>query len=194
VTSSQGDYAAAKALHEESLSLCRDMGNKLGIAIALLNLGFEAYLQEKYVTARVLCEESLVLSKEMDEKQVMAYALLGLGLLELVENKPEARGHILHSLRLRLETNEKLFQTSSLIGTAGLVLQEDNPQFAAQLLGSIESALKVLGVVMEPEMNPLYEVTLAQVKDALGEAEFQSAWEEGSQWSLEEAVKRALEN
>jgi hypothetical protein len=45
---------------------------------------------------------------------------------------------------------------------------------------------------MEFEMKPLYEQTLAKVKEAMGETAFQSAWEEGSQWSLEEAVKRVL--
>jgi len=39
-----------------------------------------------------------------------------------------------------------------------------------------------------------YEGTLAKVKEALGDGAFQSAWEEGSQWSLEEAVKKVLED
>lgn len=34
--------------------------------------------------------------------------------------------------------------------------------------------------------------TNAAAKESLGESAFQSAWEEGSQWSLEEAVKKAL--
>ena len=81
---------------------------------------------------------------------------------------------------------------------AGLVLQEGNPQFAAQLLSAVESALKGLNAPMEPEMKPLHEQTLAKVREALatehseGRAAFQSAWEEGSQWSLEEAVNKVL--
>jgi len=192
VASSQSDYAAAQALHEESLRLCREMGFKLGSAIALVDVGYEAYLQGDYIKARASYEECLALCKAMDEKQVMAYALLGLGLLDLTVNKPEAREHILHSLRLRWDTGERLQQTSSLIGAAGLVLEEGNPQFAAELLGAVESALKGLGAVMEPEMNPFHEQTLAKVKQVLGESAFQSAWEEGAAWSLEEAVKRAL--
>ncbi len=38
----QGDYAAAQALHEESLSLRREMGDKQGIATSFLNLGMGA--------------------------------------------------------------------------------------------------------------------------------------------------------
>jgi len=37
-----------------------------------------------------------------------------------------------------------------------------------------------------------YEGMLAKVKEALGEEGFQSAWEEGAKWSLDEAVKKVL--
>ncbi|MBK9604417.1 MAG: tetratricopeptide repeat protein [Anaerolineales bacterium] len=192
VVSSQSDYAAAQALHEESLRLCREMGFKLGSAIALVDVGYEAYLQGDYIKARLSYEECLALCKEMDEKQVMAYALFGLGLLDLTVNKPEAREHILHSLRLRWDTGERLQQTSSLIGAAGLVLEEGNPQFAAELLGAVESVLKGLGAVMEPELKPFHTRTLEAARGQLGKVAFQSAWEEGGQWSLEEAVKKVL--
>jgi tetratricopeptide (TPR) repeat protein len=192
VAMSQGDYAAGQALYEESLSLGRDMGHKWGIVYALTNLGNAAYLQEEYVTARALYEECLALCTEMDEKQAKAYALLGLGLVDLAVNKPEAREHILHSLRLRRETGEQLYQTSSLIGVAGLALHEGNATFAAQMLGAVESALKALNAVMEEELNIFHARTLAAIREQLGEAAFQSAWEEGANWSLEEAVKRTL--
>jgi len=71
-------------------------------------------------------------------------------------------------------------------------LQEGHPQFAAQLLGAVESALKGLNAVVEPEVKFFYEGTLAKLKEALGREEFQSAWEEGSKWTLEEAVKKVL--
>lgn len=192
VAHAQGDYTTARKLYEESLALDREMGEKWGIAIGLLDLGSVSYLQGDYAAARAAFEESLGMCKEIDEKTKMAGALLGLGLVDLAENKPEARENILHSLRLRVETGEQVFQTSSLIGMAGLVLQEGNPQFAAKLLGAVASALKGLNAVVEPEVKSFHEGTLAKVKEELGEEGFQSAWEEGAKWSLEEAVKRAL--
>jgi tetratricopeptide (TPR) repeat protein len=194
VATAQGDYAAGQALYEESLSLCRDMGYKWGIVFALTNLGSEAYVQGEYATARALYEECLALCTEMDEKQAKAYALLGLGLIDLAVNNPEAREHILHSLRLRWETGEQLYQTSSLVGVAGLALYEGDATFAAQLLGAVESALKALNAVMEDELIPFHTQTLVATREQLGEAAFQSAWEEGAKWSLEKAVKRALDD
>jgi hypothetical protein len=62
----------------------------------------------------------------------------------------------------------------------------------AHLLGAVESAFKALNAVVEVDMKFLYEQTLAQVKEALGDVAFQSACEEGARWSLEEAVKKVL--
>ena len=193
VAHSQGDYAAAQALYEESLSQFREMGDKAGIAISLSNLGNVAYLQGDYTTARASQEECLALCKEMGDKSMMAYALLGLGLVDLAEEKPDAREHILHSLRLRQETGEQLYQTSSLVGVAGLALHEGDATQAAGWLGAVESSLKALDAPMEPELIPFHAQTLAAVQAKLGAAAFQSAWEEGAGWSLEEAVKKALD-
>jgi len=96
--------------------------------------------------------------------------------------------------RLRVETGEQLTQTSSLIGAAGLVLQEGNPLFAAQLLGAVESALKTRNAAVAEEVIHFHAQTLAKVKEALGDEAFQSSWEEGSHWSLEDAVKKVLDD
>ena len=188
----QGDYAAARVQQEESLALRRGMGDKWGIAISLGILGNVALAQGDHAAARVLYEESLILCKERDEKSLLAFALLGLGMVDLAEGKPTARENILASLRLRQEAGEQLYQISSLIGVAGLILQKGDAGFAARLLGAVDSTLKALHAVVEDVMNPFHEPTLAKVKEALGEAAFRSAWEEGSQWSLKEAVKKAL--
>ena len=189
----QGDYSAAQALYDESLTLGREMGDKWGTAMSLYNLGNVAFAQGDYSAARVLQAECLTLAREIGDKSNMAYALFVLGLADLAEHKPEAREHILHSLHLRQEMGRQLQQTSSLIGVAGLVLDEGKPHFAAQLLGAVESALKTLNAVAEPDVKFFHEQTLAAAREQLGEAAFQSAWEEGSQWSPEEAVRKALE-
>ena len=193
VAYTQGDYLTARALQDESLSLRREIGDKWGIAVSLNNLGLLVICaQSDYAAARAFFEESLALCKDMAEKSQMAFALLGLGLVDAAEGKPEARQNILQSLRLRQEQGERLTQTSSLIGIAVLVLRDGNPQFTAQLLGAVKSILREFGAVVEPEVRPIYTQTLAAVRERLDEAAFQSAWEEGSKWSLEEAVNKAL--
>jgi len=189
----QGDSSTGRASFQESLVLFSEMGDKWGIAMLLINLGTVALAQGDYAASRASYEKGLILCKEMDEKTLVAYALLGLGLVDIAEHKPGARENILQSLHIRLEMGEQLPQVSNLIGFAGLVFQEGKPQFAAGLLGAVESALKGLNALAEVDVKFFYENMLVKVKDALGDAAFQSALEEGSQWSLEEAVKKVLE-
>jgi adenylate cyclase len=194
VAMSQGGYATAWALFEESLNLSREIGDKLGVTISLDNMGNVSLAQGDNAVARALLEECLALCEEMDEKSIMAYVVLGLGLVGLSENRPEAREHILYSLRLRQETGEQVSQTSSLVGMAGLALHEGNATRAAQWLGAVDSALKALNAVVESVLIHFHAQTLAAVKEQLGAAAFQSAWEEGAGWTLEEAVKKVLDD
>ncbi|MGE5264712.1 MAG: tetratricopeptide repeat protein [Acidobacteriota bacterium] len=190
----QGDYAAARARYEESLALYREMGEQHGIMVLLHNLGYLSFYQGDHRAARARFEEILTPTKEMDDKTGVGFVLLGLGLAELAENNPKAREHILHSLRLRQETGEQVQQTSSLIGAAGLALREGNATRAAKLLSAVESALKALNAAVAEELVHFHLQTLAAVRVQLGEAVFQAAWDEGAQWSLEEAVKRELKD
>ena len=193
LTYSQGDLSAARTLYEESLAIRREIGEKGGISNSLGNLGSVALALGDLARARRYYEESFRLDREMDDKSGMAYGLHVLGMVGLAEGDAKAHEHLLQSLRLRQEIGEQFYQTSSLIGIAGLTLHEGNAPRAAQLLGAVESALKALNVPMEPEMIQFHTKTLATMREQLGESAFQSAWEEGSQWSLEEAVKLALD-
>jgi adenylate cyclase len=189
----QGDYAKARALFEESLALHHEIGNQHGNMVLLHNLAYVFYFQGDFRAARKLFEEILAPTKEMDDKTGIGYVLFGLGLVELAENNPVAREHILHSLRLRQEMGEQVQQTASLIGAAGLAFHEGNAPRAAQLLGAVESVLKALNAAVAEEVVHFHAQTVATVRKQLGEQAFQAAWAEGATWSLEEAVELALD-
>jgi len=188
----QDDYSSAQTFYEDGLLLSREVDVKWRIADVTLRLGSLALAQGKSTEARAFFEESLALSKAIDLKELIGYVLLGLGLVNLADDKPEARENIFQSLRLLQQIDDQLGVTSSLIGISGLVLREGNSLLAAQLLGAVESALKELDATVEIDVKFFYKDTLAKVKEALGDGAFQSAWEEGAKWSLEEAVKKVL--
>jgi tetratricopeptide (TPR) repeat protein len=194
VVLAQGDYDTVRKLLEESLALLRELGDKFGIAGVFYILGNLARTQGDYMEARSLYEESLTLCSEMNDKWVLGGVLLGLGLVGLDEGAHGARGHILQSLSMFRELGEKLQQTSCLIGVAGLALQEGDSQIAAQLLGAVKSALEELNVVVAFDLQLFHTQTLAAVRERLGESAFQSAWEVGEKWSLEDAIRFALED
>lgn len=193
VAAAQGDYLAARELNNESLALARQIGNKPIVAYAIMNLGNIAYAQGDYPAARLALNESLALSKDIQDKSSLAYALLSLGQLELAERNPAARQPILDCLHLARQLSEKPLQTSSLIGAAGLASFQGDTQLAAQLLGAVESALKALNAVIEPDLKEFHVQTQAAVWQAMGEPACQSAWQQGSLWSLDDALAIAVE-
>jgi predicted ATPase/DNA-binding SARP family transcriptional activator len=78
---SQGDHLAARALHEESLQIWREVGDPWGMALALNNLGNVAWKQADYPTARQFHEESLKIRRELGDPMGIAASLHNLGMV-----------------------------------------------------------------------------------------------------------------
>ena len=76
---SQGETAASRRLHEESLALRRDFGRAGGRAVSLNNLGLVAWAQADYGAARALYQESLALKRGLGNQQGIALSLYNLG-------------------------------------------------------------------------------------------------------------------
>lgn len=75
----QGDYAAAASRLQQSLSLRRRAGDRLGVAVALHGLGNLAALEHDTAAARRLYQESLVVAGELGDAAVAAAAHDNLG-------------------------------------------------------------------------------------------------------------------
>ncbi|MBC8138265.1 MAG: tetratricopeptide repeat protein, partial [Fibrella sp.] len=85
IAEAQGDYAAARALYENSLTSCREAGDRFGIASALNSLGgIAAQFQSDYREARALQEESLSIFRELGAKQQAASCLNNLGMYAVI--------------------------------------------------------------------------------------------------------------
>ena len=78
----QGDYPAARALHAESLTLYRALGDRDSIAHALENLGMVAHEQGEYAEASALHAESLAIRRELGNQRNIASSLNNLGLVK----------------------------------------------------------------------------------------------------------------
>jgi predicted ATPase len=75
----QCDYTYARLCYEQSLSLRRELGDKLGSAHMLHNLGLVARDQGNTALAGSFYEESLILYRELDDKWAVAGSLNNLG-------------------------------------------------------------------------------------------------------------------
>ena len=75
----QGDFEAARSLHEQSLAMSRTLGNSKAVGASLNNLGILVYNQGDYARARSLLEESLAIYRERNERPGIVAALNNLG-------------------------------------------------------------------------------------------------------------------
>jgi predicted ATPase/DNA-binding CsgD family transcriptional regulator len=76
----QGDYAAARALHEEGLDIGRELDDLPAVARSLGQLGDVAHQLGDYVTAQRLFEESLGILRQLNDQHGVGQALNKLGL------------------------------------------------------------------------------------------------------------------
>ena len=75
----QDDYRVARALCEESLAICRGLGDQRGIARSLNNLGNLAHDEGDYSSARARYEECLAMLREQGDQRGIIGALSNLG-------------------------------------------------------------------------------------------------------------------
>jgi tetratricopeptide (TPR) repeat protein len=102
---SQGDLMAARACHEESLLLRRQLGDRRGVAASLNNLALLDREQGDYDTASRLLEEAIDLSQALEQRTLEALALGNLGTVRRLQDSLEA-ARVLHTQSRDLFTAE----------------------------------------------------------------------------------------
>ena len=131
----QSDYPATLALAGESLSICREVGDKQGAAAALIKLGNAATEGGDYATASGYLAEALTIWRELKDKHGTARALISLGWAAL---RPGDYSLANERLEEALVISRELEDTRSigfeLSGLGEVALREGNYARATQLL------------------------------------------------------------
>ena len=91
-----GNGGRGMMLFDEGLTLFRELEDKRGVCITLLNQGMGMLYQEDYAAAAVMLRESLSLEQEMQEPWAIAWNLELLAAVEaFLENAPEKAARLL---------------------------------------------------------------------------------------------------
>ena len=184
----EGDYAAAKEHYSQYLAKSEKIEDLRGIASALNCLGAVAREQGAYSEALRMHERSLALRQGLRNKNGMAYCQYDLGLLsEATGQYAEACGSFQKSLALSQDTGNKLWMIRSLEAIGKM----------AQVTGAGEAAARVYGTAdalrlsISAPLSPAEQKNHGQIITAVKE-QFSSAWQEGGQWPLDQAIAYAL--
>jgi predicted ATPase/class 3 adenylate cyclase len=104
-----GELEEACSLLQMSLDIFRQLGDKEGIGMALLNLGNVALYQSDYPAARALYEESLVVHREVGDSMNIAGSLHNVGVVaETMQDYPAAQKALQEALAIRRQLGDKV--------------------------------------------------------------------------------------
>jgi predicted ATPase len=145
----RGEYAQARTLHEEGLTLFRACGDRWGIARSLnllANVALDADGDD--VQARALYQESLGVAREIGDRWLVGVCLSNLGIVAFYRRDyEEARTFYEEGLALRRQTGGSEAIAESLINLARLALDQGDAHRAISLLQESLRLLRDLGGV-----------------------------------------------
>ncbi|HMA36361.1 MAG TPA: tetratricopeptide repeat protein [Chloroflexia bacterium] len=192
VALARGAYTQAADLFAESLALSRELGDQNLIGVALHNLGNAAQAQGAYRQAVAWLEESLALSRELGHKAGAAATLRNLGYVALEQQDLAGAGaYFTESLALFRELDDRSGIARTLAGLAGVAAAAGRPEHAARLFGATATLHTATGLILWPADRAEYDRLLAAARAALAPAAWDTAYQAGAAWSLDEAITAA---
>ncbi len=172
----QGDYEQGEGLAEKSLALCRQLGDKAGIAFSLYMQGIVAWRRGKGQEARSLTEEALALFREVGDQERIAYALFQLASMASQQGD-YTRGRTLseESVALLRRVGNQRGIVQALCQLAQILLVSQTEQTRIPILLEESLALsKQLGFKEGKASSLCLSAQLAMIEDDLKTAEAQA--------------------
>ncbi len=184
-----GDDAAAERLYRESLGLWQSLNIPGGIAWVTHNLAFLAVLNGRVDEAAAAYQASEATLREVDDHYNLASVLISRAGLE-ASRKEFALAHrlCLESLAIRVRLGDRRGMADTV--TMLSVIAHGQGRFAtcAQLMGVSKAARAAMGAPLAPRYVPYHMAYLNDARSALGERQFNAAWNAGLALPLEAAV------
>jgi hypothetical protein len=122
----------------------------------------------------------------------MALALMTRARVAIAESEPEQAERDAHDALACASASEAyLGVPDTLECLADLAVGADGHRHAAGLFGAAQAIRERAGAVRFKIYDAGYDASVAALRDALGEQDFDSAWAEGAAMSTEEAIAYA---
>jgi tetratricopeptide (TPR) repeat protein len=191
----EGDPQRATQLLTRGLALAREVGDRYFCAQILLKLGLRALDRADYEPARALLEESVALARQLGAEVGIADSLIELGTLGVRQCDFDlARPAIKESAIAygKAGNVQRLAQCVSM--AAGIADALGRVDQAARLLAAVATARGDAPRRLEynSTLYEEYDQLLPRVRAELDPAAFESAWAEGRQMTLNQAIQEAL--
>jgi non-specific serine/threonine protein kinase len=188
-----GDYAVAQALLEECVSISRDIG-QWRAAVALSELGDVSHARGDLEAARTLLLEALKGQRELGDRPGIAKTLIRLATVSHDGGDiPTAKTWLEEALGT-VPTGDAHSHLTWLDAFAGLSVEIATAKEAARLWGCTQRLREAIGSPMSKPESARQERLVAAARSTLqDDAAFDHAWNEGRSWTLDDAMRYALD-
>lgn len=198
VARDRGDSGRCIALGDETLKLCREIGNTPRSAFALHNIGIGEWQQGEFTSAEAQIDAALAIMPFLEGRAEM---LTTRGLVALDQGDDERAGHMLtESLRLAErggweqlgDVRVRWILPSAFEGLAGVMASREEPENAVPYLAVANRMRMSMGTPIPPARVLAHGKLMTVLMDALGAERFAIAWAEGSAMNEEYAARVAM--
>lgn len=184
----QGNYDAARGHGERALRLAAEQDQRATQALAEIVLAYAARrtgaLEEAEMRLRALVDEA---RRQQDPVLYLSMVLTELAYVVELRGDPES------ALELHLEAFRISEEYESLRGMCwsleGIAACLPDKTVAAKLLGAADATRAAEGYLVTSAESGDIRRAVAVARDALGDADYQTAWDAGSALSLEQAFR-----
>jgi tetratricopeptide (TPR) repeat protein len=171
------------------MTIRQELGDQVGMAASLHNLGNVAGHQGDYALARSLHERSLAIFRELGDRLGIANSLHNLG--AVAEHQGDyALARSLHekSLAIARELGSKETIARSAEGFARVASAHGQMRRALRLAGAAAALREIIRATPSPSEQELLERRLRPARQRLGQDAGAAAWAEGQTMSVEQAL------
>jgi DNA-binding CsgD family transcriptional regulator/tetratricopeptide (TPR) repeat protein len=187
-----GDLARAAAPYEEAVALLRTTGVTSWEALALAELGDSRLMTGDVAAAVPLLDEALALLRRVENPFGIAVTLGERAHAARMQGDQILAARLFaESIAVAEEIGLSRLVLGAVAGLAGVALALGQPARAARLLGAVETEAETSGVGRLGHAAHTARI-LAEVRASLLEPAFTTAWDEGRQLPVAEALADAL--
>lgn len=184
----------AEDLFKEGLVFAKDSGDKQILGLLLNGLGEFARIRQDHEQATNFYLQALKINREIGDAVRQTTNLINLGATYLGQKDFENAGYFYNEgLKISSQSADMNGTIYCLEGRAGAYWATQNPERAALLFGAASALRQSNNLFIEPPDLPLYNQSVARVRDSLTEKVFDEFYREGQKLKLEETVALCLE-
>jgi predicted ATPase len=187
-----GDLGRARQLFDEGVELARDVGDTRQIAAALICLGQLLRQQRDFGGAEQLYREATDIARRLGDEESVGIGLLNLAMVAIECGRlQEARPLLRDAVVTALATGSQMLGQAALDVMSGYSAADGHMESCAHYYGASEAQAVRSGLQRDPTdagfLMPRLEAARAQLGDR-----FALLRDEGTQWSCEDALRRAV--